>query len=337
VSREQINSNAGDLHTMSREILGIDWYDTEPAARRVIEWVAKNRAGTPSHRWTEDPHAGQYDGERADLAMGDLTDDELANAVFMYGNHMPEILDVIAGKAQMPIAYLTAAKERIRWLSRRLDATLEALAVWDRPEPWGENDIIPLGEGSITGEAYRRGVEAGRRQVGGTPLLDVVVDAIDRYKEDPATYSLDGLLEDIRYVASTQLPEGLEVRAMGEANTYAVLKDGNWAANVRMNGEMTVDRQAALLHAVCSGWNAQVPIKVVADISGGALHGVYAEVPVEVLFISDDGDDIASQMEELSDYEMRRDTGGNLVASWVQASDGGQDAEMVQHYFEQKV
>lgn len=116
---------------------------------------------TPSSTWRasgeEDPHVGKYDGERSTLCMGDYTDDQLANAVFIHGNSTPPLHDVIAGKARMPIVYLTAAKERIRWLSRKLEGALERLAVWERAEPWGEHDIIPLGVGSITGEAYRRG------------------------------------------------------------------------------------------------------------------------------------------------------------------------------------
>lgn len=85
---------------------------------------------TPSARWkqegSEDPHAGRYDGERAELCMGDLTDDELANAVFMHGDSRPSIEDLVSGKARPAIAYLTAAKDRIRWLSRKLDEQLEA-------------------------------------------------------------------------------------------------------------------------------------------------------------------------------------------------------------------
>ena len=41
--RQQINSNAGIHHTLSRQILGIDWYDTESSARRVIEWLAEGQ------------------------------------------------------------------------------------------------------------------------------------------------------------------------------------------------------------------------------------------------------------------------------------------------------
>ena len=84
-------------------------------ALAAIESAAPAGDGTPSSRWAAngepDPHGKQYDCERAALAMGDLTDDELANAVFLRASS----------------AYLTAAKDRIRWLSRRLvEATTPA-------------------------------------------------------------------------------------------------------------------------------------------------------------------------------------------------------------------
>ena len=79
---------------------------------------------TPAARWREagdlDPHGSCYDRERSGLPLGDLADDELANAVFMYGGTQPSIAEVIAGTAKMPIVYLTAGKARIRWLSRNL-------------------------------------------------------------------------------------------------------------------------------------------------------------------------------------------------------------------------
>lgn len=83
-------------------------------------------ATTPSSRWLEngqpDPHGTRYNVERAALTLGTLTDDELANDVFMHGNDRPPLQDVLAGKAFLPIVYLTAAKDRIRWLSRALEA-----------------------------------------------------------------------------------------------------------------------------------------------------------------------------------------------------------------------
>jgi hypothetical protein len=71
---------------------------------------------TPAARWREqgdrDPHAGKYDCERHDLVHGNLTDDEIANAVFIC-DHRTSLES---------IALLTAAKDRIRWLSRQNEA-----------------------------------------------------------------------------------------------------------------------------------------------------------------------------------------------------------------------
>lgn len=91
---------------------------------------------TPSSRWHErgqpDPHETRYDCARVDLAMGKLTDDELANGVYLWGDGThgrPALQDVIDGKAHMPIAWLTAAKDRIRWLSRRVAKLQAAIRV----------------------------------------------------------------------------------------------------------------------------------------------------------------------------------------------------------------
>ncbi len=70
------------------------------------------KSSTPAAMWREngeeDPHGTDYDCERAKLCRGDLTDDQLANEVYLNPG----------------IANLTAAKERIRWLSRQLENTL---------------------------------------------------------------------------------------------------------------------------------------------------------------------------------------------------------------------
>lgn len=64
--------------------------------------------GTPAALWRAegkpDPHGTDYDRERARLAHGDMSDDQIANAVYL----------------DPSIGHLTAAKDRIRWLSRRL-------------------------------------------------------------------------------------------------------------------------------------------------------------------------------------------------------------------------
>lgn len=73
-----------------------------------------------------DPHAGHYDAERAALSLGWMTDDEIANGVFMHGDGP---LDLKRALAKDPsyhpaIVWLTAAKDRIRWLSRALEKEL---------------------------------------------------------------------------------------------------------------------------------------------------------------------------------------------------------------------
>lgn len=121
---------------------------------------------TPAARWREagdlDPHGSCYDRERSGLPLGDLTDDELANAVFMYGGTQPSIAEVIAGTAKMPIVYLTAGKARIRWLSRNLvkleqqrDELLAALEEARRAigEHLAPNDCYATGP--MTGDEFR--------------------------------------------------------------------------------------------------------------------------------------------------------------------------------------
>ncbi|UFX42014.1 hypothetical protein HAP47_0022240 [Bradyrhizobium sp. 41S5] len=87
-----------------------------PILDRVDAALAAAPPRTPGARWREagepDPHGVRYDCDRAQLAGGDLTDDEVANAVFL----------------DPGINNLTIAKDRIRWLSRRLESAGADLA-----------------------------------------------------------------------------------------------------------------------------------------------------------------------------------------------------------------
>ena len=75
---------------------------------------------TPSSHWhadrQPDPYGDRYDCERTETVMGHLSDDELASAMFVC-NHRESLES---------IGYLTAAKDRIRWLSRALERALAA-------------------------------------------------------------------------------------------------------------------------------------------------------------------------------------------------------------------
>lgn len=79
---------------------------------------------TPAALWRgqgePDPHGTQYECQRSELTMGALTDDELANGAFMNYDQPLNVAGIMAGTHSSPIAWMTAVKDRIRWLSRQL-------------------------------------------------------------------------------------------------------------------------------------------------------------------------------------------------------------------------
>lgn len=100
------------------------------SAQRWLSYLFELGRRTPGAHWRQvdgvDPHGSQYDCERSALPLGRYTDDELANAVFLHYDQRPALPDVLAGRAHMPITYVTAAKDRIRWLSRALARAIAA-------------------------------------------------------------------------------------------------------------------------------------------------------------------------------------------------------------------
>lgn len=114
---------------------------------RALETIAdlrrqlKQQAGTPSSTWAAtgepDPHGDRYNCERAELALGDLTDDQLANGAFMNYDRPLDINAILNAEPgyHSPIAWMTAVKDRIRWLSRKLEEQTQqkALAAWPAP------------------------------------------------------------------------------------------------------------------------------------------------------------------------------------------------------------
>lgn len=83
-------------------------------------------AKTPAAQWREagepDPHGTRYDCERHQLVLGKLSDDELANGAFMNYDVRPPVERLLDGTAHSPLMWMTAVKDRIRWLSRRVEA-----------------------------------------------------------------------------------------------------------------------------------------------------------------------------------------------------------------------
>ena len=90
---------------------------------RVLSGVKVS--GTPGAQWRAagepDPHGARYNCQRAELALGHLSDDELANGAFMNYDAPLNLEGIQAGTHSGPVAWMTAVKDRIRWLSRQLE------------------------------------------------------------------------------------------------------------------------------------------------------------------------------------------------------------------------
>lgn len=103
--------------------------------------------GTPSSHWfvkgEDDDFPELVNHDRASLCLGRLTDDEMANLVFMQGDISKEddmrmmLAAMDSGRDYYSkIAAVTGGKERIRWLSRHLETSLlreraQRTAVWN--------------------------------------------------------------------------------------------------------------------------------------------------------------------------------------------------------------
>lgn len=139
-TRERLDALA-DSHYYNRDRV-IELHDLQELALAAYKLAWEEAAGpaTPAAVWRakqeQDPHGRRYDCERAELVMGTLTDDELANAAFMNYDVRPSIEDMLSGKAFAPIAYMTAVKDRIRWLSRRLSEEVLRTSLQERVKPW---------------------------------------------------------------------------------------------------------------------------------------------------------------------------------------------------------
>lgn len=101
-----------------QELLDEAGHSAECFRQNVEEFIPEV---TPNAQWIEenglDPFNGSYNCERSELPMGHMTDYEFANELFIHGDDQPSIGELLAGTKKRPIVWLTAGKERIRWLS----------------------------------------------------------------------------------------------------------------------------------------------------------------------------------------------------------------------------
>jgi len=167
---------------------------------------------TPSARWAADalpdPHGTRYDCERASLTLGNLTDDALANAVFLHGNEQPTMAQLVAG-ALPPIAYLTAAKDRIRWLSRAL-AAATAPQPADERFPGGFTDAIAyVNELEGLAEALHEEVfgHGSDGESGASTVLQMTLHQLNEKPEQVGAVQGDALIDAALGYLSTALDD----------------------------------------------------------------------------------------------------------------------------------
>ncbi len=159
---------------------------------------------TPSSHWhtngEPDPHAGHYDGERAQLTLGKYTDDELANGVYMNYDVRPPLQDIVDGKAHSPIAWVTAAKDRIRWLSRKLEEATAALDAAPIGIPCFDN-VNNAVEVAILTEAHQLGIKA--QSLG----LVLTIDTVPQTPLAMGNYHMRSSVRPKRAAAAAKLKE----------------------------------------------------------------------------------------------------------------------------------
>ena len=137
---------------------------------------------TPSAKWREegevDPHGNRYNCERASLPLGQFTDDELANGVFLNYNAPLDVQGILDGTSISPITWVTAAKERIRWLSRRLEETQGVQDMLDdaRLEIQQLREALKVADEPHQSVSERTLIEAKF----GSAMVDLVMSHIDR-------------------------------------------------------------------------------------------------------------------------------------------------------------
>lgn len=181
-------------------------------------------AKTPAAKWREngeeDPFGERYNCDRNDLPLGDLTDDELANEVFLHGNENPCIRDVIANIKKMPIVYLTAAKERIRWLSRKLVKAEQSIA---------ELEAVQTDHLRLVRELD--GLLNGDNAAEQASLCDIVAQVKSKKSTKPSYHDLHVTLPDVGRKSIFDLPYNIQVTCTRVGGWEL------WSGNVLIAGE----------------------------------------------------------------------------------------------------
>lgn len=147
--------------------------------------------------------------------------------------------------------------------------------------------------------------------------ISIVLDTLDS-----PLYALASDPNDLEHMPSTGHYAGVVWRVVGflsDTPDEAIqINVGTCEASVRQ----VLEAFESLVEA------ATAPVRLVADVTGGALHGIYAERPAVVAFISHHRDDLDDEQVQ----EGYIATNGQPVAMWLQDSTGGEKI-VVDHYF----
>lgn len=130
LNKKESNLTLKELEKFLGKDVFQDFFDyLESKEESVVKEDVKRKTVDPKDpvglRWLvegkEDPHAYYAGLTRSKLSMKDISDDELANMVYMdiEVDRARDMENIFAGKPSS-IAILTSVKERLRWLSRQL-------------------------------------------------------------------------------------------------------------------------------------------------------------------------------------------------------------------------
>ncbi len=162
---------------------------------------------------------------------------------------------------------------------------------------------------------------------------------------EKAESGLDALPDDLQLVWAELETGSVAVREVGDERDECPVSGGFFGSGsiieafYEKNGQthsfdLISGDADDRIEQICAGLNAFLaPVRIVADISGGAIHGTYADRPAIVLYKSDDPDDVLAQEENVSDDEMLKDMDGQNVAAWTHEAELFSD--IVDHYHRQ--
>lgn len=185
-------------------------------------------ASTPGARWMaeadgQNPFPDLINRERGSLCLGSYTDFELANEVFLKADMSDEekVRNLLAGKVT-PIALLTAAKERIRWLSTHLEAALsrenmliqELSTFGARLDKVGDSlaalvpmpfdEMVLLEDGDKAGLVQKRIGDRGNHPVYETGALDMVISDAEVKRKEELIQQVETLAKEIHDLQKDQ-------------------------------------------------------------------------------------------------------------------------------------